>query len=102
LIRLAGTVTDQMAVILAQKDSARWLDADNRDTASLKQLVAAEPRRLTHRMAGQPGTQQPPARSPGLCGESQLTTAVSEGRSCDLAALWMNMPEQRQPGSHQG
>jgi putative SOS response-associated peptidase YedK len=34
-----------MPVILAPQDYARWLDPDNHDTASLKQLLA--PRRKT-------------------------------------------------------
>jgi len=32
-----------MPVILAPQDHARWLDPDNHDTASLKQLLAPAP-----------------------------------------------------------
>ncbi len=34
---------DRMPVILAPQDYARWLDPDNHDTASLKQLLAPAP-----------------------------------------------------------
>jgi len=34
---------DRMPVILAPQDYARWLDPDNHDTASLKQLLATAP-----------------------------------------------------------
>jgi hypothetical protein len=43
----------------------------------------------------------PRHEGPDPCGESQLTTAVSEGSARGPAAIWMNMPEQWQLGLHQ-